>query len=180
MSAWAVRFLGTGIMAQDNDKSLLRRRKMQETWLAREDRRRKGWSRPWLPSRREYEREETLIDFVGEERAPSVFASLRSAFHDAGQIASSFVENLDLKSKMLLDDLAKNWADLVGKDNAGQCRPLEFKDGTLSIEVFSSSWFFVLNGYKSLITKRISDFTGGEVARIYFVQQGTTRKTRGV
>ena len=167
-------------MAQDNDKALLRRRKVQGTWLAREDRRSKGWSMPGLPSPREYEREQTLADFVGEERAPSVFASLRPAFQDAGKLASSIVGNLDLKSDALLKELERNWTCIMGADNASQCRPLSVENSALAIEVFSSAWLYVLNGMKNVFSRRIAEFSAGAVKRIYFVQQGTTRKTSGV
>ena len=163
-------------MAQDNDKALLRRRKVQGTWLARVDRRSKGWSMPGLPSLREHEREQTLADFVGEERAPSVFASLRPAFKDAGKLASSIVGNLDLKSDALLKELARNWTCIMGADNARQCRPLSVENGALSIEVFSASWLFALNCNKPLITRHVFEITSGAVKRVFLVQQGASKK----
>ena len=163
-------------MAQGSDKPFLRRRKAQGGWLARNDRRSKGWSRPWLPSRREYEREDVLVEFLGEERASSVMASLRPPFQDAGQLANSIFGKLDLKSNTILDEIVKNWTYIVGPDNAKECRPLGVEKEALSIEVFSSSWMFALNCNKPLITRRVFEITSGAVKRVYLVPQGTSRK----
>lgn len=163
-------------MAQGSDKAFLRRRKAQHGWLARNDRRSKGWNRPWLPSRREYEREEAIIDFVGEERASSVMASLRPSFQNAGEVANAILGKLDLKSNTLLDEISQNWTYIVGSDNAKQCRPLGVENGALSIEVFSSAWLFALNCHKSFISRRVFEITSGAVTRVYLVQQGATRK----
>ena len=163
-------------MAQGSDKTFLRRRKLHGGWLARNDRRSKGWNRPWLPSRREYEREDVLIEFLGEERASSVMASLRPPFQDAGQVASSILGKLDLKSNTILDEITQNWSYVVGADNARQCRPLEIKNDALSIEVFSSSWLFALNCNKSLIARRVFEITSGAVKRVFLVQQGASKK----
>ena len=163
-------------MAQDNDMAQLRRSKVQRGWLTRNDRRGKGWSSPW-PSPREQERENTLVDFVGEERASSVFADLRPAFQNAGQLASSIVGKLDLEENAILDEISRNWTFIMGADNASQCRPLKVDNGALTIEVFSSSWLFVLNGHRPLISRRVTELTSGAVKRIHFVQQGTTRRS---
>ena len=168
-------------MAQGSDKTFLRRRKLHGGWLARKDRRRKDWewNRTWLPSRREYEREDVLIEFLGEERAPSVMASLRPPLQNAGQVASSLFGKLDLKSNTILDEIVKNWIYIVGPDNAKECRPQGVEKGALSIEVFSPSWMFALNCNKPLITRRVFEITSGAVKRVYLVPQGASRKKLG-
>ena len=160
---------------QDKDNALLRRTRTGGGWLAREERRGKRW-RPWEPSIREREREETLVDFVGEERAPSVFASLRPGFKQAGKIAEALLGDCDLKSISLLEHLAANWQDIVGADNASQCRPVLVENDALKIEVFSSTWLYVLNSQRILICRRVGEVTSGAVKRVYFIQKGTFKE----
>ena len=162
--------------SQDKNNALLRRTKASGGWLVREERRSKGWKRPWEPSHRELERENTLIDFVGEERASSVFASLRPGFKQAGKIAEALVGDYDLKAISLLDHLRANWQDIVGADNASQCRPVLLENDALKIEVFSSTWLYILNSQKILICRRVGEATSGAVKRVHFIQKGTFKE----
>lgn len=163
-------------MPENDDITSLRRTGANGGWLSRRDRRDRGWDRPWEASPREKEREDVLSDFVGAERAPAVFASLRPGVMEAGKLVEVILGKVDFKSSELLSRIAANWENIVGKDNARQCRPAAIENGVLHIEVFSSAWLFVLNGQKILVSKRVAEFTSGKIGRVLFRQKGAFRR----
>ncbi len=148
-------------------------------WLTRNDNRNMG-EFYGMPSHREREREEVLADFVGEERRAEVFASFRPAPKSIKDVLESFLSKQPVEEIELLDNLRRNWASIVGADNAKQCRPLSMEGKRLHVEVYMPAFMFVLRGQlKSVINGRLSAYTNGRLDTVVLCPAAKTPSKKG-
>jgi len=169
------------IMQDDKESSSHPKRAVYKPghWLARDDNGdRQDMQR--APSGREMAREYALELWLGEERRADVFAALRPEPASMKTLVDSLMETVDVKDMKLLEQLAVAWPALVGQDNAKQCKPHAIEKNTLLIEVFFSTWMYILKTpqQKSVISRRISDFTSGKISSVSFVPSGAFRNKK--
>lgn len=141
-------------------------------WLARSD----NQNHPDFfgkPSHKEAQREEVLADWLGEERRAPVFADLRPEPADMKTLLKSLLSTVNVGDLQLLDKLKEAWPTLVGDVNARQCAPASIKDTTLNIEVYNSSWLFILRSQQqNIIARRVSEFSNGHLNKVSFTAAG--------
>lgn len=64
----------------------------------------------------------------------------RSQPENLGKLVPRVLEDLGIGGSARIMRLVAGWEDAVGADVARHCRPLQFRDETLEVEVDSSVW----------------------------------------
>jgi hypothetical protein len=125
------------------------------------------------PSPREYRREGTLADWIGEERKAEVFANLRPETKSLESLLDDILEHFAEDDLKLLERLRCSWRELLGEDMAAQAHPVDLKDGTLFLEVNNSAWMYVFERqHKAKIRKILLQAGNGAIRDLQFVQRG--------
>lgn len=143
-------------------------------WLDREDNRYRSDTQR-VPSERELSREEALTDFYGEEAAPRVMANLRPEGLQIGELLRSLLSRKDVTELHLMDELKRNWPNLIGKQNAAMAVPAVVRGNVLYVEVCNATWMYILRQQLPVIERRVSVATGGKWNQVRLVVGGTGR-----
>ena len=144
-------------------------------WLSRKDNRQAG-EFYGVPSARERERESVMEDWVGEERRAEVFASFRPEPVAIGSVATSLVSSVSVQQISLLDSLKKDWESIVGAVNVKQCQPSAISGSLLRIEVYASTWLYILKSQSKIIQGRVEAYSNGSIKTVAFTAARTMRK----
>ncbi|MBR4675817.1 MAG: DUF721 domain-containing protein [Victivallales bacterium] len=148
-------------------------------WLSRKDNRQAG-EFYGIPSAREREREAVIEDWVGEERRAEVFASFRPEPVAIGSVAASIVSSVSVQQISLLDSLKKDWESIVGAVNVKQCQPCAISGSLLRIEVYASTWLYILKSQSKIIQGRVEAYSNGAIKAVAFMAARANRKERGI
>lgn len=70
------------------------------------------------------------------------------------------VQSLGMPSTSALQMLFHRWADIVGPELAGQCRPVKLDKGRLIIEAPDRAWATELRWLESSLVERCSEAVG--------------------
>ena len=144
-------------------------------WLERKDNRQAG-EFYGVPSARERERESVLADWVGEERRAEIFAEFRPEPLAIGNVAASIISSVSVQEISLLDRLKKDWESIVGPVNVKQCQPCAIEEGLLRIEVYASTWMYILKSQSKVIQGRVEAYSNGAIKTVAFVPPRASRK----
>lgn len=140
-------------------------------WLHRRDYRQTY--RHGRPSAMEKSREDTLADWVGEERRAAVFADLRPEPPKLAKLVQDVCDSLQDPAVVLLGKIQAAWPELVGASIASQSRPSRIWRGCLHIEVSSPSWRYVLaSQHRATILERVRAFANGALTDVNFAPPG--------
>ncbi len=144
-------------------------------WLTRNDNRQAG-EFYGMPSPREREREAVLADWVGEERRAEVFAEFRPEPLAIGNVAASIISSVSVQEISLLDKLKKDWESIVGPVNVKQCQPCTLEGSQLRIEVYTSTWLYILKSQSRIIQGRVEAYSNGAIKAVTFAAARASRK----
>jgi len=70
------------------------------------------------------------------------------------------VQSLGMPSTSALEKLFHRWADIVGPELAGQCRPVKLDKGRLIIEAPDRAWATELRWLESSLVERCAEAVG--------------------
>ena len=157
------------------DEKLKSLHQKESGWLERKDNRQAG-EFYGVPSPREREREAVLTDWVGEARRAEVFAEFRPEPVSIGNVAASIISSVSVQEISLLDRLKKDWESIVGPVNVKQCHPCAVEGSLLRIEVYASTWMYILNSQSKVIQERVKAYSNGTIKTVSFVPPRASRK----
>ncbi len=157
------------------DEKLKSLQQKESGWLTRNDNRQAG-EFYGMPSAREREREAVLADWVGEERRAEVFAEFRPEPVAIGNVAASIISSVSVQEISLLDKLKKDWESIVGPVNVKQCQPCTIEGSVLRIEVYASTWLYILRSQSRIIQGRVEAYSNGTIKTVTFAAARATRK----
>ena len=157
------------------DEKLKSLQQKESGWLTRKDNRHEG-EYYGMPSAREREREAVLADWVGEERRAEVFADFRPDPVSIGNVATSIISSVSVQQISLLDRLKRDWESIVGAVNVKQCQPSAIEGSRLRIEVYVSTWLYILNSQSKIIQGRVEAYSNGAIKAVSFVAARARRK----
>ncbi len=80
-------------------------------------------------------------------------------------------KNTPEHGKWVLACLEGAWPKLLGDTLAGVCRPAEFKDSVLFIEVVDKDWEDTLSSMKSELQGKLRTATAGEIKKVHISRQ---------
>lgn len=89
-----------------------------------------------------------------------------------GEVVQHLMGKLEQDDRRVLRELVDSWAEIVGRDLAAATSPQRIDRQTLYIEVTNSSMRYKLNLKQRDLSRKLHDFTGGEVNRIRLVSGG--------
>ena len=157
------------------DEKLKSLHQKESGWLTRKDNQQAG-EFYGIPSARERERESVLADWVGDERRAEVFAEFRPEPLAIGNVAASIISSVSVQEISLLDRLKKDWESIVGPVNVKQCQPCAIEGSLLRIEVYASTWMYILKSQSSIIQGRVEAYSNGAIKSVAFVPPRASRK----
>lgn len=141
-------------------------------WLdQRDNRQRSHFGRQ--PSGRERGREDVVRDWYGDQLADAEIAARQAPAVCVKDGVEEVLKRLGLFRNLLLEDLRAQWESLVGKDIARRATPVAIYGSRLDIEVFESSWLYILDSmHKKAILAKVGAETDGKISEIRFVAGG--------
>lgn len=74
-----------------------------------------------------------------------------------GELLGAFLEEKGVGRQVRRMDVLDAWPERVGETIAGVARPCSLSEGTLFVEVRSSSWLMELNMMKGRILERLNE-----------------------
>ncbi len=127
-------------------------------------------------SRREHSREALLQDWYGPEFAANEIIAHQSKAKGINEILPAIFSEIGMEEAALLEDLISSWQQLVGIDVAKQTSPVALQRGVLIVEVANATWRYILEReYRSKMTERVQDFSGGKIRNIRLSPPGRNR-----
>jgi hypothetical protein len=142
-------------------------------WLTRDD---NSWKygEGRQPSEWELSREQTLVDFIGEERRASVFADLRPEPCSAAELVKAWLAEQTPETIKLQEHLDAHWEEAIGHDNAAYCKLQGIEGETAVLEVQKSIFLYALTQTKPYLERHLEEFTAGAVRKIRLTLAGAS------
>ncbi|HDY90472.1 MAG TPA: DUF721 domain-containing protein [bacterium] len=81
-------------------------------------------------------------------------------------VLNPITKDLGLESGILFENIRRNWENIVGITNAKNTRPLNVKDGILTIAVSSPVWMTQTRFIKSDFIEKINEADNGRSTKI--------------
>jgi len=125
------------------------------------------------PSSKERSRERILRDWYGSEHATNEILAHQSPATPAGQVLGELFSTLGLRRQFALDEMQRQWTQIVGNAVAAQSRPVSLRRKTLAIEVSNATLLHILEReQKPQVLESVQRACGEPIERIRFVPQG--------
>ena len=133
------------------------------------DRRNKGRNR----SRNEWEREKTLADLFGHDRARLELETMQRPHSHISESLGKIFKGFKLDEQSSISQLLEQWNDLVGVSVASYSRPISVKGRCLSIEVDNSAALYTLENFlKDEVLAKVKAVCPKDISSIRFVPAG--------
>ncbi len=131
------------------------------------------------PSPLEAERENTLRDFLGKERAAAVLTDLRPDMKDIGTLVNEQLARLKTPEDAMLERIRLEWASLVDDPCfARETFASHIERGRLVVEVTHPAWFYVLEREAlPTVEKRIVAFSNNLLTGVILRMKGRFRRS---
>jgi len=139
-----------------------------EFWLDRRAHRSKSHFRR-RASQKEWAREQLMREWYGEALAPQEIIEHRAPIQRLGDAVSAVIKELQPRGADLLDTVQGQWPQIVGDDVAQHCRPASIVAQTLRIEVYDSTWYYILaNMSRNDIVQRVRTASNNQIRSVQF------------
>ena len=147
----------------------------QPFWMEREDNRRKThWRR--RPSLRERRREWLLREWYGTSWASEEIVERQPPAHMIAEDIDRLMAKTGGAERALLEQLRREWPDIVGADIAKYTAPDSLQNQRLLVEVSHPAWMYVLEReHMPVLIERIQAAAPDRIREVRLIQKGRRR-----
>jgi len=125
-----------------------------------------------IPSKREQRRTQLLQELLGTQDANAYIREHRSPETHINNIMNNVLTKLGMGYAVLLDQLKKNWGNIVGEDAAQASLPITIKNKILEIEVTNSVQLYSLKQQQQIILEKVVAIAHKRINKIRLVPKG--------
>lgn len=125
------------------------------------------------PTRREYRRAETMLDWFGPELGRNEILARQPPAQAVGEIVDRALSRFKPAIPPALLMVQDAWTTLVGVDAARRSRPVALFNRRLLVEVTDSAWLYMLQqAHRPLILAKLREFTKDAITDLRFQAAG--------